>query len=370
MVRRDSSPEESAVLCLDKPAKKWYAKDVYKKIFLVLLINIFLTTVLAFPAQADGSQKLGIHILNTTELALAKKLITVDQPDQWQYVTIPFTLDDLGRLDEWQDFFNQAKDQKVIPIVRLATRFENGSWQIPTRKDSVALISALSGMEWPTPERRIIVFNEVNHAKEWGGKIDPVGYANMLAFVSDWARSENKNYLVLPAAMDLAALSGPSTVEAFAYLDAMYQSDPEVFAAVDGWNSHSYPNPGFSASPRRAGKNSLQGFKYELAWIKQKTEKDFQVYITETGWEDNRSTGTRLADYYTYALENIWSDPQVVAVTPFVLKGTPGPFADFSFLTAQDQPTRQYLALRSAIQKVSNKLRLLSDASRDRAPRF
>lgn len=332
------------------------------KLILALFISLFLIFNSAQLTQAEGVSKLGIHILNPSELDSAKELISVDGTDHWQYVTIPFTLADTDKTKEWQVFFNEARANKIIPLVRLTTRFEDGAWQAPNRHESVTLINALSKLEWPTAERHIIVFNEVNHAKEWGGNIDPVEYAETLEFVSNWARSENKNYVILPAAMDLAAPNGKETQEAFSYLEEMYESDPEVFNYVDGWNSHSYPNPAFSAAPQRIGKNTLRGFEHELAYLKGKTDKDFEVYITETGWEDNRATGRLLTAYYNYAMDNIWSNPQVKAVTPFVLQGSPGPFAGFSFLTPEGKPTRHYLAFRKAIEALAFKQRLVSDA--------
>jgi hypothetical protein len=330
------------------------------KLNISLFISLFLILTSVNYASADEVSKLGIHILNPGELQSAKVLLSVEGTDQWQYVTIPFTLADVDKTQEWQTFFNDAKAKKIIPLVRLTTKFENEAWTVPTRKESVLLITALSTLEWPTDQRHIIVFNEVNHAKEWGGTINPEEYAKTLEFVSNWARSENKNFVVLPAAMDLAAPNGSTTKEAFGYLDAMYQADSEIFSYVDSWNSHSYPNPGFSAAPQKTGKNSLRGFEHELTYLKEKTNKDFAVYITETGWED---TGKMLTSYYSYAMKNIWSNPQVIAVTPFVLKGSPGPFAGFSFLSGEDKPTRQYLAFRSMIESAVKRQNLLTDAS-------
>lgn len=332
------------------------------KLKISLFISLFILFLSVNVARAEEVSKVGIHILSPADIDSANQLLTVEGSDQWRYVTIPFTLDDVDKTDEWQGFFNQAREKKIIPLVRLATRFDNGAWTVPTRQDSVRLISALSKLEWPTNERYIIVFNEVNQSKEWGGTIDPAEYTRTLEFVSNWARSENKNYIILPAAMDLAAPNGSQTEEAFKYLDGMYQADSDVFSYIDKWNSHSYPNPGFSAAPQRTGKNSLRGFEHELAYLKQKTNKDYDVYITETGWEDNRTTSRWLTSYYQYAMKNIWSNPQVKAVTPFVLKGAPGPFANFSFLSNDDKPTRQYVAFRSMIESLARQS-LLTDAT-------
>ncbi len=306
----------------------------------------------------DAVEKFGMHILSTDELSEAQAFLSTEQPDSWHYLTIPFTLEDLEKQEKWQQFFIAAREDKIIPIVRLATRVEAGTWVVPTRKNIVDQLDFLAQLSWPTDKKYIIIYNEVNHAKEWGNTINPEEYARTLAFGSQWARSKNVGFVVLPAAMDLAAGSTRITKEAFAYLDSMVAYDPEIFSYVDIWNSHSYPNPGFSASPQRTGKNSLRGFEYELTYLKKHTSKELSVFITETGWEDSALTRRWLSSYYTYALQHIWSDTRVLAVTPFVYKGAPGPFAGFSFISASGKPTTQYYAVLQALK--SQKMHQLS----------
>lgn len=317
----------------------------------------------------DKINKVGMHILNVHELDLAKQVLgdiytvngsqenqtnQTDQTDQtqsWHYITVPFTLSDLNSLNDWQQFFDQARKKRIIPLVRLTTVFENGAWQQPTRQQIVAQISALGRLQWPTEKKHIIIFNEVNHAAEWGGVIDPVGYADYLHFASHWAKSEDSEFVILPAAMDLAAPNGVKTTEAFTYLNTMIAHNPDVFAAIDIWNSHSYPNPAFSAPPTNGGQNSLRGFEKELEFIEAKTGKKYPVIITETGWDLRNARQPQLAPYYLYTLQHIWSDSRVLGVTPFILKGDPGPFSGFGFVDANNQPTQQYRALQWAVQE-------------------
>lgn len=334
------------------------------KLKLSLFISLFIFIETTHFVEAADASKLGIHILNTSELAPAEQLLSVDGSNEWRYVTIPYTLADVEKPEQWQDFFDEAHEKKITPLVRLATKMEDGGWTVPSRYDAVQLVTGLSKLDWHADKKHIIVFNEVNHAKEWGGSIDPKHYAEVLEFVSNWARTENKNFVVLPAALDLAAPNGSETREAFAYLNEMHRANPDIFEYIDAWNSHSYPNPAFSSSPQRTGKNSLRGFQHELAYLKTKTSEEFDVYITETGWEDNAATSKWLSSYYNYAMQHIWSDPQVKAVTPFVLKGSPGPFEGFSFLSDDDQPTRQYLAFRNMIEVVTKQQQLLTDATK------
>ena len=300
-------------------------------------------------AQSLNSQVLGMHILHPDEINQFRQIY---KDEEWRFATIPVTLNDLDKRQEWQRFFDQAYQLKIIPIVRLSTRFDTelNAWQIPSRKDIVNLAHFLSSLDWHQNEKFVIVFNEVNHAAEWGGKIDPLLYGGILKFTSNWFRSEGRNYKILPAAMDLAANNSKETREAFSYLKSLYDFDHEIFDKIDYWNSHSYPNPEFSASPLKTGQNSLRGFTYELNWLKNKTGKDFEVFITETGWASSYLTNYYLDDYYLYALKYIWSDPRVKAVTPFLMKGSPGPFASFSFFDAGNNPTIQLFSLQKAIK--------------------
>lgn len=324
-----------------------------KKTFISML-SVILLLLSWRPVSAEVSN-FGVHILHPQELTQAKSFLADEAAqDEWHYVTIPLSLNDLKNTKDWRAFFQKAKTERVIPIVRLATRFnpDVGAWEIPTRKDIVDLFSFLNQFEWPTDGRYVIVFNEVNHAAEWGGRLDPVDYAQILQFAADWAHSEEKNYQVLPAAMDLAAPNGPMTREAFSYLSAMHQANPEAFLAVDFWNSHSYPNPGFSSAPTRTAQNSVRGFLHELAWLKQRTGRDYQTFITETGWVNTPQTSRWLTQYYLYSLQHVWNHPQVVGVTPFLLKGDPGPFSEFGFLDRDNRPTAQYDAVKKALEQV------------------
>lgn len=317
------------------------------------LIIIFCLSLLAlsWPLRAQASEVLGIHILSPQELTQAKELLeTSNNGEQWKYVTVPFTLADADRVEEWQQFFDQCQKDKFIPIVRLATTAEGASWKIPTKKDIVTLSSALRKLNWPTDERIIIVFNEPNHAKEWGNTLDPEGYAETLSFTSDWFRTERAEYTILPAGLDLAAPNGKDTMEAFAYWKKALKAYPELLASIDAWNSHSYPNPGFSSAPAKKDKMSLRGFQHELAFAEPLAGRKLDVYITETGWEENSTTARRLNDYYAYAMKNIWSDERVKAVTPFLLKGAPGPFERFSFFDKEGNRTRQFEAYRKVIE--------------------
>jgi hypothetical protein len=337
---------------------------MFKTIVTSLVLSFLLLFGAAGLAHATEGEVLGIHILHPYELENAQQLLKVEakveddgeenSDGRWHYFTIPLSLADTEQPEAWQQLFDQAKAKQMIPIVRLVTRFEDGSWQVPNRKEVTSQINFLGRLDWPTDQKIIIIYNEPNQSHEWSGQVDPVSYTQVLRFAADWAHTENKDFVVLPAGLDLAAPNGSTTREAFWFLDQMLAADPEILSVIDYWNSHSYPNPGFSSSPERTDKNSLRGFQHELAYLKAKTGRDFEVFITETGWVDNGVTGRWLAGYYQYAYQHIWSDARIKAVTPFVLQGDPGPFSGFTFLTQEGKQTRQYQAYQNIVRQAGS----------------
>lgn len=224
---------------------------IKRKKIVKLILKIFLAITIFFCLSSESyaqiRNKAGIHILDHEELDDAISLLKADDEIERSYVTITFPLSDLNRKDDWQKFMKKAKDNKIIPLVRLVTEFDGKYWAIPKKKNIIDQITFLSSLEWPTDEKHIIVFNEPNHITEFGGKVDPADYAKNLKFTADWAHTESKNYKVLPAGLDQAAPNGITTMEAFTFLNYMLRENPDIFEKIDYWNSHSYPNPGFIA---------------------------------------------------------------------------------------------------------------------------
>jgi hypothetical protein len=113
------------------------------------------------------------------------------------------------------------------------------------------------------------------------------------------------------------------------YIDEMVKAVPDIFNSIDGWNSHSYPNPAFSGPKTGTGRRSIKGYEWELGLIK----KDLPVFITETGWIRQTAKDQQLtADNLKYAFQEVWSkDKRIVAVTPFILNYQDEPFYEFSW---------------------------------------
>ncbi|MEK7587449.1 MAG: hypothetical protein AAB457_01360, partial [Patescibacteria group bacterium] len=195
-------------------------------------------------------------------------------------------------------------------------------------------------LNWPTQNRYVILFNEPNHANEWGSTIDPEGYADLFVAFADSLNQASPDFFVLPAGLDVSAASDGRSLDAADYLSRMITAKPELLDKMDGWTSHSYPNPSFSGSPYARGRGTLGSFAWELEYLRQLgLKKELPVFITETGW--NHSEGKfwqpRLANPQTVgsnfqiAASTIWLDPRIVAITPFVFSYQDYPFDHFSF---------------------------------------
>lgn len=175
-----------------------------KHILFILLFFASLFVVSGVDAKYDpfitANNKFGIHILNESDIPEASRLVN-SNGGSWGYVTLVIREDekDVGR---WEGFFNELKAKRLIPIVRLATKTENGNWAKPGEDSAQTWKEFLDKLPWPISNRYVVVFNEPNHRGEWGGELNPEEYASILdSFVDQF----NDDYFVLPAGLDVAA---------------------------------------------------------------------------------------------------------------------------------------------------------------------
>lgn len=323
-----------------------------KRLFsLVITVVFFLTSALPAYAIVDplsvSNNKFGIHILFDSELQEAAKLVNSNGGD-WGYVTIPIQAKDRDPI-KWQKFFDEAQRLHIIPIVRLATEnyyFNSKVWRTPTHADIIDFANFLDSLNWPTKNRYIIVFNEVNRGDEWGSTTNPAEYAEILHFTISEFKKRSPDFFMISAGLDNAApQEPPNYMNQYTYMREMHDADPAVFSLIDGFSSHSYPNPGFSQPPSVHNTKSIASFTYERNLLKSFSGKDLPVFITETGWTSENITDEQRAEYYKTALASIWADKGIVAITPFLLNAG-GMFGQFSFLKDDGQGSKQYEAIQ------------------------
>lgn len=326
-----------------------------KKILLLVFILFLLSSTPSFAIYDPllvNNNKFGVHILFPDEIQHAKNLVNSSN-GEWGYVIIPIQAFDKN-IDKWQKFMDDARSTKIIPIIRLATNgdyFNTTVWERPKTSEIIDFANFLDSVEWPTKNRYIVVYNEVNRADEWGGSANPSEYAEILSFAIETFKSKNPDFFIISAGLDNASSTRNGTYNPLEYLRLMELASPGIFERLDGFSSHSYPNPGFSQPPWRNNIEGISSFQYELDVIKNFTSKDLPVFITETGWVLTEVDDKTQAEYYKYAFENAWADPRIVAVTPFLLFAQGEPFTKFSLLKGDLQPSLTFKSIQS-IQKV------------------
>ena len=334
-----------------------------KRLLVSLLVSILTFFSLIFPGAAfaeENINKFGIHILETPDLNKASELVNSSGGD-WGWVTIVIRDDDIN-FEKWQDFMDECRERHLVPLVRIATHNENSHWVKPRFEDSQIWADFLGSLNWPTQDQHVIIFNEPNHAKEWGGEINPKEYAKILLEYSEKLKAKSEKFKILNAGLDLAAPNGKETVDALRFMREMRQELPDIFEKLDGWCSHSYPNYGFVGKPWESGRVSIKGYEWELWVLKNHLglKKQLPVFIAETGWPKNSSKlkvkSAKLryydekttAEFLKQAFENVWlKDKRVKAITPFVLNYPQELFAPFSWFDKEGNPAPQYETVKS-----------------------
>lgn len=307
------------------------------RLIIIFLFLLFTKQALAITDPLEvPNNKLGIHILFTDEIEKASRLVNNESRGEWGYVVIPIQNTDRNRV-KWQQFFDKCKEQKVIPIIRVATSADGSHWELPTQYDLVDFANFLNDLSWPTENRYLIMLNEVNRADEYGGKVDPEGYADFLNMAIDIFKEKSEDFFILPAGLDNAASDRKTSLKWNLYLNRMYKKQPDIFNKIDGWVSHAYPNPDFSVRPDLKGENKINSFETDIKLLNKFTSKKLPIFITETGWSGKYLSEKQIGFYYVYAFEHVWNNPQIVTVAPFILNAQDGPFAQFSFINTENQ---------------------------------
>lgn len=318
--------------------------------FLLLYIVVSLTLANSVFAVTDPlsvpNNKVGINILSPeSEILKASELVNTN--GDWGYVVIVIKRSERDH-QRWQKTFFDLNKNHLIPIVRLTTDVDSqGYWQRPNDNDAEQWAEFLNNLYWPTKNRYVQIYNEVNHSAEWGNQVDAANYAKELEKTLTALKAKNSDFFVLNAPLDLALATSDNSLDASVFFQTMETTVPGIFNKLDGWASHSYPNPDFSGSAKDRGRTSIAGYKWELSQIKSLgTSKDLSVFITETSWKQGKNgepglAESQIAQNYKIAFENVWNDNRIAVVAPFLLNYNEPLFDAFSF-RANDQSRRPY----------------------------
>lgn len=312
-----------------------------KKHLIIVITVIIIITVIPQSVFSQENNKIGISLLQPTsdDISAASEMINANGGD-FGYVTLVIQETDRD-VRKWQDLFEQLREKHLIPIIRLATSPQGEVWRRPEEKDARAWVEFLNKLNWVVKKRYITLFNEPNHASEWGGEVDPAGYGKVALAFAKALKESNNDYIVMPAGLDAAAPSYlPQFEDSGIFIKKIfainYSLPPTTYSLInyiDAWSSHSYPNPGFSGSVWDVSKKSIRGYEYELNVLKELgVAKDLPVFITETGWKEGALSDIAISENIYTAYTQVWNkDGRIQAVTPFVFSYLSEPFLGFSW---------------------------------------
>jgi hypothetical protein len=308
-------------------------------------------------SEWDKNNKFGLYVYaeNRDYFELAQQLVNSNGGD-WGYVLIPYNIKDRD-YERWDRVFEQLRNKHLIPIVQL--------WDVDPKhyeEQTLGAAEFLNNFIWPIRERYVSVYNEMNDARFWYNNVDPAEYARILDYTIDTFKEENGDYFMLNGAFNVSAPTNVDHLDSFTYMYQMEHEIPGIFSKLDGWASHSYPQPNFSGNPYATGRWSIKAYENELSYLKNSLglEKELPVFITETGWahaegkEYNPSYYgvEQIAEYFKIAYKEVWlPDNRVRAVTPFTIKYE-APFDHFSWINEDNVPYYHYQAIKE-MQKVS-----------------
>ncbi len=307
---------------------------IMRRIIFLICLSVFLLLAKDLLANELPNNKFGIHLAqpHLEDIKKTAELVNGSGGD-WGYITLVIQENDRNN-GKWQAIFDLLREYHLIPIIRLATRAEGENWRRPEKKDAGDWVSFLDSLNWVVKERYIVLFNEPNHGSEWGGEIGAKDYGEVSFEFAKKLKEKNKDFFVMLAGFDASAPSWPPGMEdEEVFLKKIVSAKSEIFDYIDGWASHSYPNPGFIGMPWQSGRGTVKTYVWELAVLKELgVKKDLPVFVTETGWNSQKLSSETVARYFKEAYDGVWlPDSRVRAVTPFVFDYQGDPFLGFSW---------------------------------------
>lgn len=304
--------------------------------FCIITIGSIIFSLPVSAADFTINNKFGIHLATPQDedLDRAKDLVN-SNGGEWGYITLVIQENDRS-VDKWQGVFNKLREKKLIPIIRLATQPSGSNWRRPSPNDAAKWVEFLDKLNWVVKNRYIILFNEPNHATEWGGEVDAESFAKVNEAFARRLKNSSSDYFIMLGGLDASAPSQPPKYED----EAIFLRETVATIGVsdfnsyfDGLSSHSYPNPGFIGSANGQGRGTVRTYQWELELLSSMGIKTLPVFITETGWHGKALSREDVSSRFKYAFENIWlPDTRVVAVTPFILNYQSEPFLQFSWV--------------------------------------
>ncbi len=290
-----------------------------------------------FYGRGTANNKVGMYVHNISDdIKAAAKLVNSNGGD-WGYVLLTMSINDRNQ-KSWQGMFDAAASAHLIPIIQIS----NDSVCKPDKMDFDALASTLNSVKWPSKHRYIALFNEMNAKDYWCQRIAPDEYAQALDKAIKSFKAKSKDFFIMPGAFNSSARTQDRYMSEDTYLIKMNDAVPGIFKKIDGWSTHSYPQPNFSGDINNlpfgyTARDTINNYAWEMNLLKANFSLSaLPIFITETGWLHKEgqtscsqyvqagllsadTTSDRFKDAYT----NYWlNDPRIVAITPFIFRSS------------------------------------------------
>lgn len=128
----------------------------------------------------------------------------------------------------------------------------------------------------------IQIWNEPNLAREWGGAIDPAGYASLLELAATRAREANPDIIILSAPMAMTTENSPRAADEFVYWQALY--DHGVAGSFDIMSANVYGlSERYDAEPDLAVLNTRRVELLRDLAVRN-GDSDKAIWFNEYGW--------------------------------------------------------------------------------------
>lgn len=247
--------------------------------------------------------------------------------------TFLFRTPDFQNSLQIQQFFQVAKAQNILPIIRVASDNSGDNWQaIDTQTAAFDAQVLAQFVKSPT---YVIFGNEVNFPNEWGGNSDPVSFTN--AFISFATTAQNFKALLPPL-----SLNGPNPQD---YWSKVFETIYNNVGNKNCQTTYSWINKyiaGFAFNVY--GPNVASDFNTEINQLKNAGNNlscnlGFQVenkdlIISELGIPGgvyDPNIAKTIWDYYQALLKTQYG-PQIKAATSYV-RDANGKVHAFAYIT-------------------------------------
>lgn len=128
----------------------------------------------------------------------------------------------------------------------------------------------------------IQIWNEPNLAQEWGGSIDPAGYASLLEIAATRAREANPDIVILSAPMAMTTENSPRAVDEFSYWQALYDLDIGQWFDIMSANVYGLSDP-YHAEPDPGVLNTRRVELLRDLAVRN-NDADKAIWFNEYGW--------------------------------------------------------------------------------------